>query len=509
MEALALFNNRLTQQKNVVCTYSGYGLPPELALNVEMVMAIFVIPIQRIVSMKLALFALGIGLALGGPCWSWADLSPNWEAELVQEMNVCGGGPLIFDQDGKPIIAYPERSFSGSTGILRLARRGESAWELVNIDTFPSSMAYAGMPAPSLALSPTGIWGLSYCLENADDQLSGEICLAEGTGLNFTKEAVVPDWSGAETTTSLGYTSQGNPVIAYVTGDPLSKELRVAIRKDGTWSHVSLTSDIIGAPTLAIDREGHILVGYLSSYYDGHFGTELILAKSGQAGGDPWIFQSVRQSGEDFSLRNPSIALNQNGLPALSYVVYRGFGGTHDDTVEIARFDGHSWNISPIDHSSDSGIYHPCPAFGKWNDAYVVYTLERVFSDPGTGADHVYSAIRFAKDLGSGWDVETVDEGVDETLYHCALAVNKDGEPCLVFVRICSVYFGRYQGVIGPQLAGDFDGDKDCDGKDLTAFAAGFGSSTGDAGFNPACDLHQDGVIDEQDLEIFGNEFGQ
>jgi len=452
---------------------------------------------------------MGIGLVLEGSYWSLAELSPNWEVELVQEMDVCGGGPLIFDQNSNPIIVYPERSLSGPTGILRLARKRESAWEIVSIDTFPSSMTYAGMPAPSLALSPTGVWGLSYCLENPDDQFSGEIRLAEGTGVDFTKETVVPDWSGVETATSLGYTPEGNPVIAYVAGDPLSKELRVAIRKDGTWSHIFLTSDIIGAPTLAVDQEGHILVGYLSTYYDSYFGVELILAKSGPAASDPWTFQSVRESGENFSLRNPSIALDQNGLPALSYVVYSGFGDTHDDTVEIARFDGRLWNISHIDHSSDSGIYHPYVVFGKWNETYVAYALEKIFSDPGTGANHVYSGVRFAKAVASGWDIETVDEGVDEGVYHCGLAVNKDGEPCMVFVRFCSVYFGRCRGAIGPQLAGDFDGDNDCDGRDLAAFASGFGSSTGDANFNPACDLHEDGVIDEQDLEVFVEQFGK
>ena len=166
-----------------------------------------------------ALIALAALVSLGTPYSSWAALSSNWEAELVQEMDVCEGGPLIFDQDSNPIVSYPERSFSGPYGNLRLARKGESTWHIVDIDTFPSSMSYADMPTPSLALSPAGTWGLSYCRENLDDQSSGEIRLAEGKELDFTKEIVVSDWSGIDTPTSIGYTPQGNPVIAYMAED--------------------------------------------------------------------------------------------------------------------------------------------------------------------------------------------------------------------------------------------------------------------------------------------------
>ncbi|RLI02184.1 hypothetical protein DRO31_04710 [Candidatus Bathyarchaeota archaeon] len=57
-------------------------------------------------------------------------------------------------------------------------------------------------------------------------------------------------------------------------------------------------------------------------------------------------------------------------------------------------------------------------------------------------------------------------------------------------------------------IKGDIEGDGDVDGTDLAAFASAFGSSTGDANFNPACDLYEDGLIDEQDLEMFVIDFG-
>ena len=62
--------------------------------------------------------------------------------------------------------------------------------------------------------------------------------------------------------------------------------------------------------------------------------------------------------------------------------------------------------------------------------------------------------------------------------------------------------------VLYRSIPGDTDQDGDVDGADLAAFASAFGSRTGDANFNPACDLNEDGLIDEQDLESFAQVFG-
>ena len=50
---------------------------------------------------------------------------------------------------------------------------------------------------------------------------------------------------------------------------------------------------------------------------------------------------------------------------------------------------------------------------------------------------------------------------------------------------------------------GDLDGDSDVDNDDLALFQAAFGSSSGDANYNPAADLDNDGVIGVSDLLIF------
>ena len=57
---------------------------------------------------------------------------------------------------------------------------------------------------------------------------------------------------------------------------------------------------------------------------------------------------------------------------------------------------------------------------------------------------------------------------------------------------------------------GNLEGeDQDVDGADLSAFMTAYGSSTGDANFNPAADINKDGTVDHNDLSMFAEEFGR
>ena len=58
-------------------------------------------------------------------------------------------------------------------------------------------------------------------------------------------------------------------------------------------------------------------------------------------------------------------------------------------------------------------------------------------------------------------------------------------------------------------LPGDFDWDWDVDGRDLPGFGSGFGSHLGDYAYNASYDFDADGAIDENDLEILTDGFGQ
>ena len=57
---------------------------------------------------------------------------------------------------------------------------------------------------------------------------------------------------------------------------------------------------------------------------------------------------------------------------------------------------------------------------------------------------------------------------------------------------------------------GDIEGeDQDVDALDLREFLNAYGSSTGDADFNPAADMNKDGTVDHNDLFMFAAEFGR
>ena len=72
---------------------------------------------------------------------------------------------------------------------------------------------------------------------------------------------------------------------------------------------------------------------------------------------------------------------------------------------------------------------------------------------------------------------------------------------------------GLYQGHYTLYLdvianSGDFDGDGDCDGTDLTIFSQAYGSYEGDDDFNADCDLSDDKQVDSDDLTLFADFYG-
>jgi hypothetical protein len=60
---------------------------------------------------------------------------------------------------------------------------------------------------------------------------------------------------------------------------------------------------------------------------------------------------------------------------------------------------------------------------------------------------------------------------------------------------------------MGP-IPGDVNGDLHVDVTDLLALAGSWGTNTGDAGFNPACDSNGDGRVDVSDLLILAGKWG-
>ena len=58
-------------------------------------------------------------------------------------------------------------------------------------------------------------------------------------------------------------------------------------------------------------------------------------------------------------------------------------------------------------------------------------------------------------------------------------------------------------------LPGDLNWDWDLDGRDLGGFGISFGSHQGDSAYNAGCDFNADGAINENDLGVFADTFGE
>jgi len=60
-----------------------------------------------------------------------------------------------------------------------------------------------------------------------------------------------------------------------------------------------------------------------------------------------------------------------------------------------------------------------------------------------------------------------------------------------------------------PISNGDFDKDGDIDGFDLAVLVSAFGANAKVVEFSYICDMYEDGMIDDQDLDIFAEAFGR
>ncbi len=115
-------------------------------------------------------------------------------------------------------------------------------------------------------------------------------------------------------------------------------------------------------------------------------------------------------------------------------------------------------------------------------------------NDAGIGYTYVFTSVRHLDDDPEGtWVFRFTDTATGDTGFVTDLRVQIHGTARPVG-NLCSA---------------DFDNDGDVDLGDFGVFGAAFGSSTGDANFNPAADFDADGDVDLGDFGVFGSQFGR
>ncbi len=202
-------------------------------------------------------------------------------------------------------------------------------------------------------------------------------------------------------------------------------------------------------------------------------------------------------------------------------------GGDEDNTVklwnvgtreEIGTLEGHTEGVNSVAFSHDDALL----ASGSWDGTvklWNVATREKIGTLEGAGGD----AVAFSSDgalLVSGswhtvslWDVETWEqlatlEGHSGSVHSVAFLSNGT-----------ALASGSWDGTmllwdISPYTTAqsrkpDFDGDGTVGFADFVQFAAQFGLSQGDAGYDARYDLDGDGTIGFGDFVIFANAFGK
>ena len=141
---------------------------------------------------------------------------------------------------------------------------------------------------------------------------------------------------------------------------------------------------------------------------------------------------------------SPSLAINAQGLPGVSYLRkdYQG-SGNYNDTLKYAVANGSSWDIQMIDSTDGLGLYFPSLRFDGQDNPLVGYEKEQVDINPPYEG---YAYVCLAQKSGNGWRIETVQGGSNlgldpQVADFGGLAINNSGAPCLSINQACTMKY--------------------------------------------------------------------
>jgi hypothetical protein len=212
------------------------------------------------------------------------------------------------------------------------------------------------------------------------------------------------------------------------------------------------------------------------------------------------------------------------------------------DTTRVNAVDHTAYLPGTIDDpatpapGSFAVLYPTAPALG-FDFASVTrdltFAVEDAISAPlGPGGDftigdQTWTIVSGVSDLSAGnppqSDLTTVAPVDNDPADPGTLAVVGDTETLTIPVRFTLNIVGNltninldFEGTVVAtrpiavnDCPADFNNDGQVDGDDFGIFGSAFGSSVGDASFDPAADFTGDGVIDGADFGVFGAQFGR
>ncbi len=373
------------------------------------------------------LMVLAVALALAG-----AASAGEWHIETVDSEGWVGRyTSLALDPSGYPHISYQDSINKD----LKYARWNGSSWQIETVDSEGDVGRYT-----SLALDSSDRPHISYC-----DSTNYDLKYARWNGSSWQTQTVDSEghvgWY-----TSLAFDSSDRPRISYY--DMTNYALKYARWNGSSWQieTVDSTGDVGEYSSLALDSSDYPHISYYYASYgkinDLRFSPQgdceahvLFIPdrysrgylKYARWNGSSWQKETVDSTVPDVGMWT-SLALDSSDRPHISY--YHLYWDEHEQkcgALKYARWIGSSWQIETVDSAGDVGEYTSLALDSSYYPHISYFDVDNW-------------NLKYARWNGSSWQKETVD-ATEQVGMHTSLALDSSDYPHIS-------YFDRTNGYL-------------------------------------------------------------
>ncbi len=328
----------------------------------------------------------------------------SWE---VTEVDGMGAKPSIaVDTAGTPYIAFMSED---RPGFVKSAVLTGDAWEL---STVTSGYLYGPL---DIDLAPDGTPQIVW--HNHDNEDGSYARLENGQWMNTD----IPSSGHDGWDINIAIDASGSPHVLSV--DPAQFGSQNGLEY-ATFDGQAWTVETVGTGPLPYEFGNSIAIDSQDQPHIVWFDAQDQDLKYALRDSSGWTISTVDSEGDVG--RYPSLALDQEGKPVVSY-----FQKLNESSgvIKLARWDGSQWNVQPIDELDDvfPGF------FGARKNSSVLLNADGnaivAYSDE--------SVLKLASWNGDGWDIETVTDAGDDPLgQQVSMALDPQGVLHLTFADV-------------------------------------------------------------------------